>query len=347
MSRYRNCIILILISYVLLSMSACVFPNASSPAAESPSESSPQELLKLSALSDEELLGFIKRNIPYYGVEEEVDQILLTVLKGIATSYDKDSSFGSWGLNSYTKTVRCGEDLSEAVKRYYAGLDPAWAWEEKPIQNTFIELPKDWYTKTGYKFVIGKGLIPGFSLQGSIPERVQERSLETLADYTKQDLQSYYLCQYCVRVTSERPAYSELSEDETAICIRKGADPSGNQAVHLMRLTDEGWVHQLDYFGVMEFVGEPDESTDWVSEGTYDGVHWFRSDTVFTGPICYIIYKSNHSGSFEYTGWHNHDDQYHSYRFTGSCPDCGASSYWEYYPRKDAACPDSPPSHGE
>ena len=292
-------------------------------------------------MTDEELIAVLKEYIPYYELDPEMDGILLSGIKSYAPKYEAGEILGN--ASSYTKAVRAFLDIEATLTRYYTGVGPSFVWEQKPVQNTFSELPNDWYTKSSYNYAMGKGSFPGCTRSPAeqiVPDGIPARSL---AELIKEDLKSKTFCQYCVQITTKCPDYASLAEDQKALCVRTGVDGLGNYQYHLMRLTENGWFHQADNCSVMKYEGDMDPAIDWVLEGTYDGEHWFLTDTIFSGEICYVIYRPDHSVSFEYTGWHNHDDTYHSYQFKGHCPDCGDEQYWQYYRRTSAECPDAPP----
>ena len=290
---------------------------------------------RISEMNDQELAQFLEEYMfGYESYSTEDKDLCLKFFKMFIDDFDSDSItliplnasiYYAWGMS-----------IDDAVEKYYGIIkkDCCAIADTKasytPQQNVFWQIPNNMgnFNCYGYGVDLRVLMQPGFSSDAVY--NLSTVSISTLANHVKNDLQSSHLDQDCVRITTNRPDASILSSGLNAICIRKGSSSAGVYDYHVMKLTNNGWLHKPGQTAIIKHTKTLSPTTPWYSEGTSDGITWVRSDINYTGPIYYIIYRADHSYSVKYTGQEYHSGDYHYFRKAYVCNNCGAS-YGAYY----------------
>lgn len=294
----------------------------------------------VSEMNDDEIVAFLKEyDIAFNLEDEETRGLRVRLLKTYIGNYEK---YGD---------LYCGADrpdihficvsLKTALDSYYDGKagtlrQPMYT----PTQNTFVYCPPNCaaFNCYGYAVELYTWAQPGFS--NNLVYNLGNTSVYTLATYVKTDLQSSYLDQDCVKITSSCPTYQSLLSGQKAICIRKGSNGT-DYDFHLMKLTSSGWYHKPGAYAVLKLNYAPPYYSTWKSECTTDGITWYLGSYMYTGNIYYIIYKPSHSYSQEYTGNNYHSGAFHYYEYAYVCSACG-HTYGAHYTKIKCSGPPCP-----
>lgn len=298
------------------------------------------ERKKISEMSDKELKQFLENYVfteDYVCVEyPEYKDGMFALLKTYLHEFDSN---GATPIPLEFKFYHTwAEKIDKGIEQYYDGAitkkglpGSTKASSYTPTQNVFYSIPNNMGSFNCYGYAVGLyGWIrPGFA--NNDVYNLESTTAASLAYYVKRDLKSSFFNMNCVKTTPICPSSSILSSGKQVICIRWGKTPDNLlYDYHLMKLTNQGWLHKPSASAIIKHTVPHSSSTTWLNEYTYDGTTWINGSFNYMNQIYYIIYQANHSSSLTYTGNHYHSGNYHYYEKAYVCDHCG-SQYGAYY----------------
>lgn len=285
-------------------------------AADVPSSAATPKLLlsDMSASTYMQVMSDYDIEIPNFGNYKDWEELTLVIIKAI----EQNPTYDAFGISN-PKTLQYANQVRDAVRDYYGvssirdiTLLPQYTLQDSTVFGSWSDKYRDYNC---YGYAIGKTsdfYWPGYFSGVSYNDFNLDDSIYSLALDVKADLQSQSLNQKCVRVTSTRPT---LDSGETCICIRKGP-----LDFHFMRLSGS-WCHKPGGTAILKYKYTPTTSRIWTNERSIEGVA-YPSTLTYTSTIYYIIYRSNHSTTYRWTGNDYHSGSYHYYEYGDVC-DCG------------------------
>ncbi len=226
------------------------------------------------------------------------------------------------------------EDVREAVKQYYGITSSAniAVYSDYTLQYSVLA-ENGWYAGVGkfncYSYALGITSAkrnPGYF---SGQEYNEDLTVDELADYTIDDLQSEALGYNCVMEQTTRPLV--LGNWENIIALRTdtdGDEETGKKDYHFAKFVNSNWLHKPGSTAILQFINPPANSTPWTNE--YYSGSYYAPDRTYESNIVYILYKTDHIYTYIWTGEHFHEDDLHYFEREYSC-ECGDTyTVWEF-----------------
>lgn len=283
----------------------------------------------VSQMTDVELLQFLEdyEIIIPEGLAESQEQTIDIIRSWVIKIEDNPDISVIYSLETTNDFVNA---LKDAVNDYYGIVSSSsmLPYASHGLRySTVYDVPSNMIRYNCYSYALGRtaaiyhpGAFSGHAMTNSI---LKNLSVYQIASYVKEDLQSSSLGKSCVKITSARPTASSLETGQTAICVRKGDNGNGTYDYHFMRLYSTTWRHKPGITAILTYDYLPSTSRDWISEG-YDGNRVLTGDVVYDSSIYYILFKTSHNYTHQYSGQNYHSGTKHYYEFADICSQCNS-----------------------
>ena len=270
---------------ILLTLAMCFTSSAAEP-------NEPQ--MRLSELSEEECIAFIKSSrleIP----EELTDyQLLGAFIKNIIATIEEDPYY-QFTIN-YPVTYEFANQIKTVVNNYYgvsenAVRDTHIGTRTYPLlySTLYGNWLDEYYGYNCYSYALGQtrpfdGMVlrhwPGCFNTSTYLDFSLNMTVGQMADLTMSDLES--LGHACRQNTTSYSEIMNYSDTHSIICLRK-CSSTGLEDYHYMKLSGSAWLHKPGLTHVLRLNTIPSE-TVWSNEGVCNGVY-YAGDRYYTGDI--------------------------------------------------------------
>ncbi len=291
---------------------------------------------QLSSLSDEGILAFLDEyNIEIPEGFAESDAELARIVRAWITAVEDNPNVQF--IYNFKASYQFSNAVKDAVNSYYdftptTGLISTFASSYQLQQSTLWSLPSNASAYNCYAYALGR--TDDWYTPGDFSPEIDDLtsinvSVSTLADYVIADLKSDEYGYECFVKQTNRPDYDDLTNEQTAICIRKGQDNLGYKDFHLARLFYEtedeygdAWRHKPGPSYILQYIDYPSSDVDWIAEGYLaEGAVLDPYGTTYTDTIYYIIFAENCDEPVLIHNYHQGASHYYQYR--EMCSICG------------------------
>ena len=252
----------------------------------------------VSEFSDEEIRAFMIQYavMPRLGAEESFQEDrVFAIVKSLLKQVQKESplsvfpSYGDSRNNLIAISVHraCAAYYGwEANDRVYA-VGQSFVRQDSLQQNSVLEAHKELMGVSNGTYLFG-----GSKVSMVVSDFADGQPEKSIQEYVEEIRERGIKGCEILSVSTDRPSYNDLADDEFAVAYRKGSDGALLTEVHQLLLTEKGWVHKPDYSDTVLLLNHlPDPSVDWISEMSYEGQYAYLGTVVYSGPIYYIVFK--------------------------------------------------------